>query len=361
MLSSSFRPRIRPIPLCIAVLVLYFFRTWTSWLGSAYIIVRTPVIWKSTASQFTISEERDQFDVTFGSYSNNQSSSLPQHPDLVPPILHHINLGGRPARQEWLQARENCIQYHQGWDAHLWDDEKANKLVEESYPHLKQMWDNYKYPVQRVDALRYMVLYKYGGVILDMDLDCKRSLGPLRRFGFVAPAAHPIGFSIGLMMASKRHPFVGELVRNLPIFDRDWFRLPYPTVMFSTGCHYASAIHTMQQNRTDLRVLVGPDYDFEMHRLSGDVETPLFHHLGTSSWHSFDASIIVSIGHTENWMPSVHLHMVMCILAVSSFVAIFVGALSYLQRRRQLARMSEDPLHALESNKKRRGSAHRFE
>jgi inositol phosphorylceramide mannosyltransferase catalytic subunit len=78
------------------------------------------------------------------------------------------------------------------------------------------------------------------GVILDMDLRCTRSLGPLRRFSFVAPAAHPAGFSIGFMMASARHSFLGELVANLPVFNQWWFGLPYPTVMFSTGCHYAS-------------------------------------------------------------------------------------------------------------------------
>jgi mannosyltransferase OCH1-like enzyme len=78
------------------------------------------------------------------------------------------------------------------------------------------------------------------GVVLDMDLACTRSLDPLRQFDFVAPAAHPTGFSIGFMMASRRHPFVAELVRNLEIYNRRWFGLPYPTVMFSTGCHYAS-------------------------------------------------------------------------------------------------------------------------
>lgn len=78
------------------------------------------------------------------------------------------------------------------------------------------------------------------GTVLDMDLKCTRSLGPLRRFDFVAPAAHPMGFSIGFMMASQHNPFVGELIRNLPAYDKNWFGLPYPAVMFSTGCHYAS-------------------------------------------------------------------------------------------------------------------------
>jgi len=43
-----------------------------------------------------------------------------------------------------------------------------------------------------------------------------------------------------MMMASKHHEFVGELVHNLPAYNRNWFGLPYATVMFSTGCHYAS-------------------------------------------------------------------------------------------------------------------------
>jgi len=73
-----------------------------------------------------------------------------------------------------------------------------------------------------------------------MDLQCNRALGPLRRFDFVAPAAHPTGFSIGFMMASPRNEFVGELVHNLERYNRHWLGLPYPTVMFSTGCHYAS-------------------------------------------------------------------------------------------------------------------------
>jgi len=78
------------------------------------------------------------------------------------------------------------------------------------------------------------------GVILDMDLQCRRALGPLRRFDFVAPAAHPTGFSVGFMMASARNEFVGAMVKNLERYNRHWLGLPYPTVMFSTGCHYAS-------------------------------------------------------------------------------------------------------------------------
>lgn len=158
-----------------------------------------------------------------------------------------------------------------------------------------------------------------------MDLDCRRSLGPLRRFEFVAPAANPVGFSNGMMMAAKRHPFVGELVNNLKRFNLHWFGLPYATVMFSTGCHYASVIHTVQKNRSALKILTGTKETPYLHRLNGDVVTPLFHHLGASSWHSFDAALIVSLGKIDGrvWSRGIGLVVFVCVLGI----AVWVGML----------------------------------
>jgi inositol phosphorylceramide mannosyltransferase catalytic subunit len=55
-------------------------------------------------------------------------------------------------------------------------------------------------------------------------------------------------------------------------------------------------IHALQKNRAELRILSGTVENPNLHALNGDVATPLFHHLGASSWHSFDAFLIVSIG-----------------------------------------------------------------
>jgi mannosyltransferase OCH1-like enzyme len=293
-MHSSSRKRLYVVLAVLSLLVLWLRVP----IAVAWSIFSLPITWNLRSSTFLISRRLDNFDLTFTNYSATKATSLPEHPDVVPPILHHIALGHKPDAEQadWSTARNNCLAYHPGWEAHLWTDEKAAAFINEKFPLLKEMWDGYKYPIQRVDALRYLVLYEYGGVVLDMDLDCRRSLGPLRRFNFTAPAAHPVGFSNGFMMASKRHPFVGELVRNLPVYNWRWFGLPYPTVMFSTGCHYASTIHAQQKNRSDLRILSGTRRNPNLHALNGDVETPLFHHLGASSWHSFDAFLIVSIG-----------------------------------------------------------------
>ncbi|KAK0666524.1 hypothetical protein QBC41DRAFT_358020 [Cercophora samala] len=264
-----------------------------------YTLAALPLFkWSQDASTFYLSVENDGFDVTFESYDVNQTSA---GEDKVPGILHHIALGPQENQKEgWQEARERCVELHPGWDAMLWTDEKADELVREHYPEMLGLWegeDGYKYGIQRVDALRYMVLYRFGGVILDMDLQCKRALGPLRRFDFVAPAANPTGFSIGFMMAAKGNEFVGELVNNLKRYNRHWLGLPYPTVMFSTGCHYASTIHAFfSGDRSKLKILGGTKDNKKLHMLSGPVNTPLFKHLGSSSWHSYDAAMIVNLG-----------------------------------------------------------------
>lgn len=246
----------------------------SAWIGRALLyeswtLASLPAFWWSGSDRFLLSAPGSDFDVSFANYSITQTSAAPFE-DRVPPILHHVAMGGAGAAariEQWKEVRQSCLDIHPGWEAHIWTDEKANAFVAEQFPELREMWESYQFPIQRIDALRYMVLYHYGGelclplaapspgpgaasqqplltvfpgVILDMDLQCRRALGPLRRFDFVAPAAHPTGFSVGFMMASQRNPFVGALVRNLRPYNRAWLGLPYPTVMFSTGCHYAS-------------------------------------------------------------------------------------------------------------------------
>ena len=146
--------------LASATLTLYYFRCP---LKNAWVIARMPILWKSQASEFLISKEKDDFDVSFMNYSKTVDTALPEHINLVPPVLHHITLGKNHLNTSWVNARESCLQYHPGWKSYLWTDENSGPFVEEHFPNFKRTWDNYKYLIQKIDALRYMVLYQYGG------------------------------------------------------------------------------------------------------------------------------------------------------------------------------------------------------
>ncbi|KAJ3896091.1 hypothetical protein GG344DRAFT_72572 [Lentinula edodes] len=51
---------------------------------------------------------------------------------------------------------------------------------------------DYKYAIQRADAIRYFVLHHYGGVYLDLDVGCLRPLDPLLVYPVILPKTHEI-------------------------------------------------------------------------------------------------------------------------------------------------------------------------
>ncbi|CAK7272411.1 hypothetical protein SEPCBS119000_005109 [Sporothrix epigloea] len=271
-------------------------------LYTAWTLAYLPLVWSHDASSFVLSQDADHFDITFADYNISQAAAGPEYTDRVPAVMHHVVLGSRPPLPAWTETRQSCLDFHKGWETHYWTDETAAAFVADKFPHLKATWDSYPYLIQKVDALRYMVLYEYGGVVLDMDLRCKRALGPLRRFGFVAIEAVPVGFSSGFIMAERRNALVGAIVNSLPDYNRRWLGLPYPTVMFSTGCHFASTIHALQANRSEYKILRGPQDNRDLHKLNGAVSTPIFDHLGSSAWHSFDGRFIIMLRGALPWI-----------------------------------------------------------
>ncbi|KAI9006038.1 nucleotide-diphospho-sugar transferase [Gaertneriomyces semiglobifer] len=217
---------------------------------------------------------------------------------IIPPIIHHIVINMKTEVPEtWVAAREACMQLHPDWTFMYWDDQRAVDFIRKEHGWFLETWQSYKYPIQKADSLRYLVLYTYGGTYLDMDLQCRRPLDAFRKFPFVAPAAHPVGISNGFMMTAPAHPFIEQLIQNLQLFNR-WFISSYPTVMFSTGCMYVSSHHAIASDRQDLKVLGG-----ENNRLSGRVTTPLFTHWGASSWHQGDARVFKVLGNIVKAIP----------------------------------------------------------
>ncbi|KAJ3282419.1 hypothetical protein HK104_010894 [Borealophlyctis nickersoniae] len=212
----------------------------------------------------------------------------------VPPTIHYILIDRDPNTipATWIEARESCMGLHPDWEFKFWDRDSAVAFLEREHPWFVETWHGYKHPIQRADSLRYFVLWSFGGVYLDMDLACRRSLDPFRRFDFVAPEAHPVGVSNGFVMSRPQSPFLNRVLSALPYFNHVYISA-YPTVMFSTGCTFLSAQLTIYPlpNRDELKVLGG-----QRNKLSGRVTTPLFRHLGASSWHEGDAGVYSALG-----------------------------------------------------------------
>lgn len=59
---------------------------------------------------------------------------------------------------------------HPDFEFKLWTDESSIDFLKEHYNWFLPTFLEYKFDIQRADAIRYFVLHKYGGVYMDLDI-----------------------------------------------------------------------------------------------------------------------------------------------------------------------------------------------
>lgn len=88
--------------------------------------------------------------------------------------------------EKWRGGQRSVIRANPGWRYTLLTDADNRSLCARYFPEYLATYDAFPHPIQRADAIRYVVLYLYGGIYLDLDyvalkgfdsMDLDRSLG----------------------------------------------------------------------------------------------------------------------------------------------------------------------------------------
>ena len=216
----------------------------------------------------------------------------------IPPLLHHMSPTEQSLPIEWQHSYDSCRGVHQRFDGEdkytfkLWRDEPMRAFIEKEYPWFLDTYDAYPQEIQRVDAARYFILRKFGGMYLDLDVGCRRSLDNLRRLpntGMIFPETSPFGISNDFMMAAPDHPFMVFVTERLKSWAVVRPYSPFLTVMLSTGPAFLSiaAFDFISQGYAaaqDLGLMSYLDY----------TKRVLFH-LPGSSWLKADGVLLIYV------------------------------------------------------------------
>jgi len=98
-------------------------------------------------------------------------------------IIHQIWFGLIPNKQEAKKAYKKMKIYRDSWKTknptwfHIeWNKPMCIQFVNAFYPEHTDLFKNYSYEIQRCDAVRYLLLHRYGGWYADMDYFCNRPI-----------------------------------------------------------------------------------------------------------------------------------------------------------------------------------------
>ena len=99
--------------------------------------------------------------------------------NTIPKIIHliYIDFGTGKKLEDNIKYLTCYNRYktleNQGFEIRLWDDKMSKELIDEYGGIFKEYYDdinNYKYNVKKCDLLRFLILYKYGGIYSDLDI-----------------------------------------------------------------------------------------------------------------------------------------------------------------------------------------------
>lgn len=98
-------------------------------------------------------------------------------------IIHQVwfDLGnGNNVPAHLWSMQDSWKEFHPHWEYILWSKDKSNEFIARYYAWFLDTWNSYKEPIYQVDAIRYFILYHYGGLYVDLDAKCLRSFEDLR-------------------------------------------------------------------------------------------------------------------------------------------------------------------------------------
>ena len=106
-----------------------------------------------------------------------------------------------------LYCLTNNIEYK------MWSKKDCELLLVDKYPEYIDLYNEFRYDIQRADFIRYIILYEYGGIYIDCDVIFLKNCLPYdlfdREYFFVK--SH-VGVIYNAIMGSKKHNNIFKLI-----------------------------------------------------------------------------------------------------------------------------------------------------
>ncbi len=211
-----------------------------------------------------------------------------RHDQPFPKYFHQI-WTTEDIPHKWSVLQKYCRKINPQYKYMLWTHQRIDNFMQENYPWFMENYWSYPYQMQRLDAARYFILLHYGGVYVDMDMECLDTFDNIfANTTAVAPmadivlgATEPLGVTSSFLMAKHRHGFMRYLTERLSQYNH-WYITPYWTVVLGTGPLYLFRSTRSFPCREQIYII------------PAEIHTKRYlDHKHASTWHSWDGPIML--------------------------------------------------------------------
>jgi mannosyltransferase OCH1-like enzyme len=129
---------------------------------------------------------------------------------MIPKVIHYIWFGGNPLPELALRCIKSWKEILPEYQIIRWDESNfditSNQYVKEAYEAKKYAFVS--------DYVRLYVLYNYGGIYMDTDVEAKKSLDSFLKFDAFSGFENETYIPTGIMACKKGFKGFGELLQQ---------------------------------------------------------------------------------------------------------------------------------------------------
>lgn len=131
----------------------------------------------------------------------------------IPKKIHQIYVGN-PVPEKCKILQKTWQKYHPDWEYYLWTD----KEIDEFGLRNRDLYDATPNLAQKSDIARYEILYRYGGLYVDMDFECIRPFDIFHHtLNFYAGIEYNKNLRINnaLIASAPNHPILKSCIERI--------------------------------------------------------------------------------------------------------------------------------------------------
>ena len=214
---------------------------------------------------------------------------------MIPKLIHHTWIT-QSIPGKWKRSVDSCKTVYHDHNYILWTNDDMDKFVRTHFAWFYPTWIEYPYMIQRCDSFRYMVLYTYGGIYMDLDIGCKKQPKELlKKYDLLLAKSVNFGNTkTNAFIASvPKNMFMLYCIQNLKDYKNHYNRFgKHLHVMTSTGPLFLTSMLHSYPNGHNVYILSDKEYVNDCMVCNSKCKGgEYFFEVEGNSWHGHDSTL----------------------------------------------------------------------
>ena len=206
----------------------------------------------------------------------------------IPRIIHQIYEDPAGPSSGLSALAETWKEQHPDWEYRFWNRKTIEGFLEAEFPDFVSTYRTYPYDVQRWHSIRYLILYRIGGLYVDMDYECLVSMDSLLNGSLccmgMEPAMNavvydkPVVVGNALMASVPNHPYFESMIKDMMNGEKYTALSKSGQIMETTGSFMTTRLYERYLNKDEITLLpadlVMPFTADEVREMAAGLETP---------------------------------------------------------------------------------------